>query len=106
MIDQAEKEAVCSVRKTLLSGQAPNRGLNGAELAAFPFVIDYDFVGGQRYAFCDRLRVGAEDDATNADSRVQRDFQQVLEEWASLIGDERLGRTHAAGSAAREDYGG
>src|ERR1700738_2387624 len=50
--------------------------------------------------------MGAENDAAYADFRVHRDCEQVLEKRASLIGDERLGRAHAAGSAAREDYGG
>jgi len=37
---------------------------------------------------------------------VHRYFEQVLEERASLIGEERFRGAHAAGSAAREDYGG
>ena len=52
------------------------------------------------------IRLGAEDYAAHSDFWVHRDFEQVLEEWAPLIGEQRLGRAHTAGRAAREDYGG
>src|SRR5438445_1731696 len=100
MIDQAEKQAIRSIRQVLFGGQATNCGLNGAELAAFPLIIDYDFVAGERYAFCDWLRVRAEYHAADSDFRVHSDVQQLLDERASMIGQERLGRAHAAGSAA------
>jgi hypothetical protein len=50
--------------------------------------------------------VGAEDYAADSDFGVRGYFEQVLEKGASLILKERFGRTHAAGRAPREDYGG
>jgi hypothetical protein len=75
-------------------------------LAFFPVGVDYDFIGCESDIFCDGFGVGAQDYAAHSDLRVLGDFEQVLEERAALVGEQRLGGAHAAGSAAREDYGG
>src|SRR5690348_6523528 len=100
MVDQAQKQAVRSLRKTT------NGGLNRAELAAFPIRIDYDFVGSERDIFRDGLGMSAQDNSANSNFGVHGHLEQMLEERTSLIGEQCLRGAHAAGSAAREDHGG
>src|SRR5579859_1241085 len=99
MIDQKKNDAID------LRGNAAQGRLNRTQLALFPILIDDDFVGGKIYFFSDGLGVGAENHTAYTNLGVTCDVQQVLKKRTPLIGEKRLGRSHATGCAAREDDG-
>src|SRR5712692_4390589 len=99
MINQAEKNSVC-----FAAAQTANRRLNRRELALFPFPVD-DYRGGIEFQFfADAFRVRAEHYAGQADFRMAGRFEEVLQERAPLIIEQRFGRSHATRFARGEDY--
>ena len=101
----ADKRMVHGTKEYALSswGKATNGGLNRADLAAFPIVVDDDFLRRERDLRGDNFGVWAEDNAASADTRVICYVKQVLKERAALIGEESFRRTHAVRSTARKD---
>jgi len=94
MVNRAKKNAVGLRRKRT------NRGLDRANLAAFPFGVDHDFVFRERHSGGDGVGIGSEHHATNADSRMFGNVQQVLKERAALMWKQSFWRAHAARSTA------
>src|SRR5260221_306231 len=74
MIKQAKKNAV-SLRR-----ERTNRGLDRGNLATLPISVDHDFVFRERHSRGDGVRIRSEYHATNADSRMFGNVQQVLKE--------------------------
>src|SRR4029077_5790202 len=79
--------------------------MNRTQLAFFPLLIDNAFIGSQIHFFRDGLGIGSQHDPAHTDFWVTGYIQQMLEKGASLIGEERLRRSHPARCAARADDG-
>src|SRR6267154_2416560 len=80
MIDEAEQHSIGARWK------AAQRRLDGTQLSLVPFVVDDDFISFEVNGFCDGLRVCAKDNSPHANFAVRGDFQQMFEEWPSLVG--------------------
>src|SRR5271154_799846 len=99
MVDQEQNHSISFCRNT------PQSSLDRTQLPFFPILIDDDLVQSEIDFFRDRLGIGTENHAPHADFWMTRHVQQMLKERASLIGKERLWRSHPARCATREDDG-
>src|SRR5262252_3226809 len=100
MIHWTEEQATRSPRQTA------NCHLNGAQLTAFPILIDDDFVCFERNLRGNSFRIRSKHDAAHTDTGMLCYVEQMFEKRTALIGKQRLWRTHAVRSTAREYYGG
>src|SRR5260370_36080221 len=100
MVNQAEKNSVC-----FAAAQTANGRLNRRKLALFPFRVDDHRGGIEFYFFANAFRIRAEHHAGQADFRMAGRFEEVLQERAPLIIEQRFGRPHATRFARGEDYG-
>src|SRR5437879_13557913 len=101
MINQAEKNSVC-----FAAAQTANRRLHRRKLALFPFPVDDHRSGIEFYLSTDAFCIRAEHYAGQTDFRMAGGFEEVLQERAPLIIEQRLGRSHATRFARGEDPGG
>jgi len=90
VINETQEHAVCAGR------EAAERGLKGTEVTLLPLLVDHNLAGVQVDGFCDRFSVGAQYHAADTYLRVMRDFEQMLEERSSLIGEEGFRGAHSS----------
>src|ERR1700730_15514649 len=94
MVDQAKQNSVGA------GWQAAQRCVDGTQLPQLPIGIDHNFVRMKRNCLRDGLGVGAKYNTARGYFRVLGDGEKMFEKWLALVGKQRLGRTHPAGSTA------
>ena len=101
MIHQEKYEAVAFI----FDDQMADGRLNGRKLALFPILIDDDHGRVQRHLRADGIGVRSKDNNGRINFRMASNVQQMLEKCAALVLNQSFWGAHAAGFAAREDYG-